>query len=464
MTFSLGRATRPFLATAGVAVALTATGCVEIERESAQQRDVIGDVGVTTEQCFEGGFGSARQSEGPCARTVQVPQLADLSGDERRILAAAKRQERGPGTGGQFLLAYKIPNSSKAPDTITATAEVDDAEDVVRGTTQYSFVYRASESYASALEQTSDSGPDKRWVGYLSDPQGSDAPVFAAWKSTVHFTLPTTEAGRPYQGPFPYRTVVGLRLASSSKGDATRPVTCDAGGDATLCQTSSNDEQIATRGTNLSDGRTTPTRDLALAAAGGPVNITAGTGGDVPFVLRFAGDASGDPFTLTSAATAGAAATPGQPLWTPSANQESTIPVRVTVPSGTPAGLQTVELVASLSNGQSRKATAQFNVVPAVTASVPILSAAKCTSRRSFTIRLRQRKRDPLVSAVVRVNGKKVKTVKRSRITAPVRLTGLPKGRFTVRITAKTRSGKTVSGARRYKTCVPKEKGGIPQL
>jgi hypothetical protein len=32
------------------------------------------------------------------------------------------------------------------------------------------------------------------------------------------------------------------------------------------------------------------------------------------------------------------------------------------------------------------------------------------------------------------------------------------------RITAKTRSGKTVTGARRYKTCTPKEKGGIPQL
>ena len=82
----------------------------------------------------------------------------------------------------------------------------------------------------------------------------------------------------------------------------------------------------------------------------------------------------------------------------------------------------------------------------------------KCRSRRNFRIRLRQPAADPLQSATVKVNGRTVRTIKRDRITAPVDLRDLPKGRYTVLITATTASGKTIKGSRKYRTCVPKRK------
>lgn len=79
-----------------------------------------------------------------------------------------------------------------------------------------------------------------------------------------------------------------------------------------------------------------------------------------------------------------------------------------------------------------------------------------CASRRSFSIRLRIPKGAKPLTAVVKVNGKKVKTLTGKRITAPVDLRGLAKGRFTVSITVKLSNGKSLKGARKYKTCTPK--------
>ena len=90
---------------------------------------------------------------------------------------------------------------------------------------------------------------------------------------------------------------------------------------------------------------------------------------------------------------------------------------------------------------------------------IKLPSAKACVSRRSLRIRLVRPKDTALVSAVVRVNGKTVRTVKGVRITAPVDLKGLPKGRFTVKITAKTADGRTVTGTRKYRTCAVKRKG-----
>jgi len=83
----------------------------------------------------------------------------------------------------------------------------------------------------------------------------------------------------------------------------------------------------------------------------------------------------------------------------------------------------------------------------------------KCRSRRNFRIRLREPKADPLVRATVHVNGKRVKVLSGKRLTAPVDLRGLPKGRYTVRISATTASGKEIKGTRRYRTCAPKRRG-----
>lgn len=82
----------------------------------------------------------------------------------------------------------------------------------------------------------------------------------------------------------------------------------------------------------------------------------------------------------------------------------------------------------------------------------------RCRSRRNFRIRLRSPAGDPLVSARVKVNGRIVTVARGARLTAPVDLRGLPKGRYTVSITAKTVLGRTVSGSRRYRTCVPRRR------
>ena len=66
------------------------------------------------------------------------------------------------------------------------------------------------------------------------------------------------------------------------------------------------------------------------------------------------------------------------------------------------------------------------------------------------------------MSAVVRVNGKKVKVVRGKRLRAPVRLKGLPKGTIRVRITIRLANGRKISGVRTYHTCIPKLPGDGP--
>lgn len=93
----------------------------------------------------------------------------------------------------------------------------------------------------------------------------------------------------------------------------------------------------------------------------------------------------------------------------------------------------------------------------AAAAPVAAASAPKaCTSRRSFKIRLRIPHGRKAISAVVKVNGQKVKTLRGARITAPVDLRGLPRGRFTVSIGVRLAGGQTLKGSRKYQTCVPK--------
>jgi hypothetical protein len=88
----------------------------------------------------------------------------------------------------------------------------------------------------------------------------------------------------------------------------------------------------------------------------------------------------------------------------------------------------------------------------------------KCMSRRSFTIRLKEPRGDALLSAVVFLNGKQIRARKGKRLTVPINLKGLPKGRYTVKIVAKTVLGRTITGKRKYRTCVGAKNGGKPKL
>jgi hypothetical protein len=60
----------------------------------------------------------------------------------------------------------------------------------------------------------------------------------------------------------------------------------------------------------------------------------------------------------------------------------------------------------------------------------------------------------------VKVNGKQVQVIRGTRLRAPVDLRTLPKGRFRVEIAVTLADGRTVRGTRRYRTCVPKRRGG----
>lgn len=85
-------------------------------------------------------------------------------------------------------------------------------------------------------------------------------------------------------------------------------------------------------------------------------------------------------------------------------------------------------------------------------------SARRCVSRRSFRIRLRTPRGASITRVVVRVNNKRVRTVRGRRITAPVSLRGLPRGRFTVSIEIATADGRKVTAKRRYRTCAPRKR------
>jgi alpha-D-xyloside xylohydrolase len=96
----------------------------------------------------------------------------------------------------------------------------------------------------------------------------------------------------------------------------------------------------------------------------------------------------------------------------------------------------------------------------AAPAGAPALpSARRCTSRRSFEIRLRERRGQRLRRARVTVDGRRVRVVRRGgRLRARVDLRGKRRATYRVRVAGVTASGRRVSRVRTYRTCVPKRR------
>ena len=93
---------------------------------------------------------------------------------------------------------------------------------------------------------------------------------------------------------------------------------------------------------------------------------------------------------------------------------------------------------------------------PTFASTVIAPSTRTCRSRRSFRIRLKEPQGDSRKSATVFLNGKQKAKVTGARLTADIDLTGLPKGKYTVRIVATTTLRRTITGSRTYRTCAPK--------
>jgi hypothetical protein len=94
---------------------------------------------------------------------------------------------------------------------------------------------------------------------------------------------------------------------------------------------------------------------------------------------------------------------------------------------------------------------------PATPAPATTPVARRCTSRRSFRIRVPHlRHGERAIRANVYVNGKAVKVIRGGRLRAKVVLTGLPRGTYQVKIVTRTNRGRIVTMHRRYRTCVGK--------
>ncbi len=80
-------------------------------------------------------------------------------------------------------------------------------------------------------------------------------------------------------------------------------------------------------------------------------------------------------------------------------------------------------------------------------------STKQCVGGGELTIELRMLPHVRWISATVEVNGRRFETIKHSQLTHPVKLTGLPSGRFGLSITARTSDGRGVTTTRSYSAC-----------
>jgi hypothetical protein len=99
----------------------------------------------------------------------------------------------------------------------------------------------------------------------------------------------------------------------------------------------------------------------------------------------------------------------------------------------------------------------QLVKLPSFTSVVALASTRTCASRRLLRIHVRQPRGVTITKATVTLNGKRVATRTGEKVTTVINLRGLPKGRFTVKITLTTSDGRTIVGSRTYHTCAVKK-------
>ena len=80
-------------------------------------------------------------------------------------------------------------------------------------------------------------------------------------------------------------------------------------------------------------------------------------------------------------------------------------------------------------------------------------SAAQCVSGRTLTVRLRRVPGVRWRQAIVRIDGKRVKTIAPRQVGKPVTLSRLPQRRFVLSLKAKAADGRTAAARRTYRTC-----------
>jgi trimeric autotransporter adhesin len=249
---------------------------------------------------------------------------------------------------------------------------------------------------------------------------------------TLSIVAGSGQLGAPVPGP-----------ATSSPLNNPGGIAVDGSGDLFIANTGSNDVLAVSPSETLSIlagsgniGPPTP-GPASASALNGPLGVAADANGNVYIADAtnddveevFSGITTPTPTTgTTTETTTGTTTGPTTGATTP----ETQIP-SPTVPRTTPKA-----------------------ILPSAAFSLP--SAKQCVSKRKFTIHVRNLPGITWVSAVIKINHKRIKSLGRSHITALVNLGGLPKGTFVLSITAKATNGRTVTGTRTYHTCVAKRK------
>ena len=151
---------------------------------------------------------------------------------------------------------------------------------------------------------------------------------------------------------------------------------------------------------------------------------------------------------------------------------------------GTPEGLTVNQQGRVYIAGSGINRVLTLSGPPTITPSqaLPLPSNHVCTSRRAFPIRVRQFAGVRYSSATVTVNGRRVPvyvyTTRRTKVTkigpvalndkrfrAFVDLRGLVRGRYAVRVTATTTTGRRLVATRHYRTCSSRKlAGSVPRL
>ena len=172
---------------------------------------------------------------------------------------------------------------------------------------------------------------------------------------------------------------------------------------------------------------------------------------------------TGSNATGSAQATSAAVNVPAPPSGQAPTPDPDPAPAPTPAPTPTPTPTPTPEPTVPAPTTQENRLAA---AAPSAVAQALGFPRRVCLSRRRFTIRLREPAGVRLASARITVAGKRV-TARRvaGRMRATVDLRGLREGRYKVTIVARTVSGKTLRGTRRYRTCTLRgPSSGIPKL
>lgn len=311
------------VASAVLAVALSACAAYKPESLKVSQPGGVGPVRVHFELCTEPGVGGCEANE-----------------DEGQ---------------SQYLLMFAVPQGTVPPPTITATPVGGGAPIVYSRNDQVAQSYReAIASFSAAIEQPFEWPPaGSIGVGYLSAVFTEEKGEVREWVVDADFGLPPGAGGGPYGGPFTLEMGSGWRPVNGN-APADRPVDCYE-----PSQGERDEERDAVCSSNEEEPTKLGTSDLKVGTPA-PTSVYVGGTASIAFPFAFASTASPPPgFALGATSTLPQAAltlsaptfAPGTPDPTTHLSPADSRGVTVGVPSNAKPGTYEVTLTATTPQG-----------------------------------------------------------------------------------------------------------------